>query len=99
MVLFFLLLMDRLPPRATRPDTPFPTRRSSDLHSTASEIFRLAAPKIEIGRSSIITLALASSAVRRWQYPHWKSEKTTRRSPLGLPQWIAPAAEIGRAHV
>src|SRR3546814_5613161 len=25
-------------------------------------------------------------------YPHWKSEKTTRRSPLGLPQWIAPAA-------
>src|SRR3546814_13008000 len=30
-VLFFVFLMIRLPPRSTRTDTSFPTRRSSDL--------------------------------------------------------------------
>src|SRR3546814_15895489 len=38
LVLFFFLIIRR-PPRSTRTDTLFPTRRSSDLHDHAIEIF------------------------------------------------------------
>src|SRR3546814_13102498 len=42
MTLFFFFLMIRRPPRSTRTDTSFPTRRSSDLHHPHGDCTRAA---------------------------------------------------------
>src|SRR3546814_11354849 len=39
-VVYFFFLMIRRPPRSTRTDTPFPTRRSSDLFAMAQQDVR-----------------------------------------------------------
>src|SRR3546814_13534104 len=103
--------MIRRPPRSTRTDTLFPTRRSSDLladqaqltlRATKEALRRLNAATAEVDDKDLIVLCYTSEDFREGleaflaqRKPDWKGRRDGRRPPQRLPRRTAGAQRGG----